>query len=79
MNRNNPFSHIRLVYRRTSPLVKCVVLTAIILSAVALVALRASIQASKTQQVDLQQQVAQLQSLTKLVIPSTNVCTASTT
>ena len=27
----------------------------------------------------LQQQVAQLQSLTKLVIPSTNVCTASTT
>ena len=61
MNRNNPFSHIRLVYRRTSPLVKCVVLTAIILSAVALVALRASIQASKTQQVDLQQQVAQLE------------------
>ena len=53
---NNPFRHIRLVYRRSSPLIKCVVLAAIVLSAAALIVLRNSIQESKQQQADLQQQ-----------------------
>ena len=57
---NNPFRHIRLVYRRTSPLMKCVVLAAILLSAAALVLLRTSIQQSKQQQAQLQQQAIQL-------------------
>lgn len=57
---NNPFRHIRLVYRRTSPLVKCVVLAAIVLSAAALIMLRMSIQQSKQQQADLQQQAIAL-------------------
>lgn len=57
---NNPFRHIRLVYRRTSPLVKCVVLAAIVLSAAALILLRASIQESKQQQAELQKQAIAL-------------------
>lgn len=43
VNRKNPLSRIRLVYRRSSPLLKCVVLAAIVLSTVALLTLRASI------------------------------------
>lgn len=58
--KNGPFSHIRLIYRRTSPLVKCVVLATIVLCAAALIVLRVSIQTSKDQQADLQQQAAQL-------------------
>ena len=58
--KNNPFSHIRLIYRRTSPLVKCVVLATIVVCAAALIVLRVSIQTSKDQQADLQQQAAQL-------------------
>ena len=57
---NNPFRHIRLVYRRTSPLVKCVVLAAIVLSAAALILLRTSIQESKQQQAELQKQAIAL-------------------
>ena len=57
---NNPFRNIRLVYRRTSPLIKCVVLVAIILSAAALLVLRNSIQQAHQQQADLQQQAVQL-------------------
>ena len=57
---NNPFRHIRLVYRRTSPLVKCVVLAAIVLSAAALIMLRMSIQESKQQQAQLQKQAIAL-------------------
>jgi len=57
---NNPFRRIRLVYRRTSPLIKCVVLAAIVLSAAALVVLRNSILETKQQQAALQQQAVQL-------------------
>ncbi len=57
----NPFSHIRLVYRRSTPLVKCVVLAAIVLSTAALIILRISIQTAQGQQSDLQQQAAQLE------------------
>ena len=58
--KNHPFSHIRIVFRRTSPLIKCVVLTAIIACTVALVALRVNIQQSKQRQADMQQQAIQL-------------------
>jgi len=59
--KKNPFSHIRLVYRRSSILVKCVVLTTIVLSTMALVILRISIQSNQGRQADLQMQAAQLE------------------
>ncbi len=62
MSRNaNPFSHIRLIYRRSSTLVKCVVLVTIVLCTVALLTLRISIQAAKGQQEALKNQAAQLE------------------
>ncbi len=61
MTKNNPFSHIRLIYRRSSTLLKCVVLVAIVLSTVALITLRISIQTAQDQQKDLQMQAAQLE------------------
>ena len=57
----NPFSHIRLIYRHSSPLVKCVVLVTIVLSTLALVVLRISIQSNQGQQADLQYQAALLE------------------
>ena len=57
----NPLGHIRFIYRRSSPLTKCVVLAAIVLSAVALIALRFGIQAQQAQQQKLQEQAAQLE------------------
>lgn len=59
--KNHPLSHIRIVYRRSSTLVKCVVLAAIVLSTAALIILRASIQTAQGQQSDLQEQAAQLE------------------
>lgn len=59
--KRNPFSHIRLVYRRSSTLVKCVVLVTIVLSTVALLTLRISIQSAQKQQADLKLQAAQLE------------------
>ncbi len=59
--KRNPFSHIRIVYRRSSTLVKCVVLVTIVLSTVALLSLRISIQTAKKQQADLKLQAAQLE------------------
>lgn len=58
--KNHPFSHIRIIFRRTSPLMKCVVLTAIIACAIALIALRVNIQQSQQRQQDLKQQAIQL-------------------
>ena len=58
--KRNPFHRIRLVYRRSSTLLKCVVLATILLSTAALVILRTSIQAEKSQQAQLQEQAAQL-------------------
>ena len=57
---NHPFSHIRIVFRRTSPLMKCVVLTLIVACTVALIVLRVNIQQNKERQADLQQQALQL-------------------
>ena len=59
--RKNPFSHIRLVYRHSSILVKSVVLATLVLSILALVILRASIQSNQGQQADLQQQALLLE------------------
>ena len=58
--KNHPFSHIRIIFRRTSPLMKCVVLTAIIACTVALVAITKNIQQSKDRRADLEQQAIQL-------------------
>lgn len=57
---NHPFSHIRIVFHRTSPLVKCVVLTLIVAGTVAIIALRANIQQDRQRQADLKQQALQL-------------------
>ena len=57
----NPLSRIRLVYRRSSTLLKCVVLAAVVLSMAALLALRASISAEQKKQEDLRHQAAVLE------------------
>lgn len=57
----NPFSRIRLVCRRSSPLTKCVVLTAIILSAIALLALRGAILETKEKEAALKNEAAMLE------------------
>ena len=59
--RKNPFSHIRLVYRRSSILVKSVVLATLVVSILALVILRTSIQAQKAQQAELEYKAALLE------------------
>lgn len=51
-------SSFRLVYRQSSPLLKGVVLAAIVLSTVALLSLRGSIERSKAQEQALRQQAA---------------------
>lgn len=60
-NRNNPFRRIRLVYRRSSPLLKCVVLTAIVLSTVAILTIHFSIRQTNQQTKDLRTQAARLE------------------
>ena len=60
-NRKNPFSHIRLVYRRSSLLLKCVVLVAIILSTAALLTIRYSIRSSQQELEQLRNQAARLE------------------
>ena len=59
--KKNPFSHIRLVYRRSSILVKSVVLATLVVSILALVILRVSIQSQKAQQVELEHEAAVLE------------------
>ena len=59
--RSNPFKYIRVVYRRSSILVKSVVLATLLLSILALIVLRISIQSNQGQQADLQQQAAVLE------------------
>ncbi len=59
--RKNPFSHIRLVYRRSSLLVKSMVLATLVLSILALIVLRISIQSNQGQQAELEHQVALLE------------------
>ena len=67
MAANNPFRRFRLVYRRSSTLLKCVVLTAIVLSAAVLVTLRFTIQDFQAYQQALAQQAAQLEQENRLL------------
>lgn len=60
-NRKNPFSRIRLVYRRSSPLLKCVVLTAIVLSTAAILTIHFSIRQANEQTQSLRMQAARLE------------------
>ena len=60
-NRFNPFSRIRLVYRRSSLLLKCVVLVAILLSTAALLTIRYSIRSSQQELEQLRNQAARLE------------------
>jgi len=57
----NLFGRIRLVYRRSPTLLKCVVLVTIVLSTVALVALRSSILEIRHREEDLRGQAALLE------------------
>ena len=59
--RKNPFGHIRVVYRRSSILVKSMVLATLVLSILALVVLRISIQSYQAQQAELEYQAALLE------------------
>lgn len=54
----NPFRRIRLVYRHSSTLVKCVVLAAVLLSTLALLTLRHAILETRQQAEDLRNQAA---------------------
>lgn len=57
----NPFRNIRLVYRRSSLLVKCVVLTTILLSIAALISLRVTVVEAQAKTEELRQQAAVLE------------------
>lgn len=59
--RKNPFSRIRLVYRRSSPLLKCVVLAAIVLATAALLTIHFSIRQTRQQTDALRAQAARLE------------------
>ena len=58
---NKKRGRIRLVYRRSSPLLKCVVMAAIVLSAVAILTLRSSILELRGNTEDLRQEAAGLE------------------
>lgn len=63
--RRNPFSRIRLVYRRSSTLLKCVVLTTIVLSTICLMVLRGAILEEQDKAEDLRKEAAQLEQKNK--------------
>ena len=55
------FGRFRLIYKRSSPLTKCVVLVAIVLSTIALIAIHSGIKRNRQEQAKLEQQTAQLE------------------
>ena len=57
----HPFRNVRLVYRRSSPVLKCAVLAALVLSTAALLALRSSISSEQESICQLQDQALVLQ------------------
>lgn len=57
----NPLRRIRLVYGRSSPLVKCVVLTAIVLSTLTLLTLRFAILDVKEKAENMREEAAALE------------------
>ena len=58
--RANPLHRVKLVYRRSSTLLKCVVLAAIVLSIAALIVLRAALVQVQSRNEILRTQAAQL-------------------
>lgn len=63
--RRNPFARIRLVYRRSSTLLKCVVLTAIIVCTVCLIALRGALLEVEERTENLRHEAAELEQRNK--------------
>ena len=61
MASNNPFSRIRLVYKRSKPLTKIVVLCAIVLSMVTLLAIRQQLLDAQALKDSLKDQASQLE------------------
>ena len=57
----NPFRRIRLVYRRSSTLVKCMVIAALVLGTVTLLVLRGAILEKEEKTEELRQQAAALE------------------
>ena len=60
-NRKNPFRRIRLVYRRSSTLLKCAVLAVIVLSTAALLTIHFTIGQTRQETEALRQQAARLE------------------
>ena len=60
-NRKSPLGRIRLVYRHSSPLLKCVVLASIVLCTAALLILRSSIRELKQNTDELRAEAAVLE------------------
>lgn len=59
--RKNPFSRIKLVYRRSSTLTKCVVLAAIVLCTAALLTLRGAILSEQAKEEAYRKEAAALE------------------
>ena len=59
--KRNPFKHIRLVYRRTSPLVKTLVIAVLVVCTITLLALSIGIARSKANTEALRQEAAALE------------------
>lgn len=60
-NKRKPFGRIRLVYRRSSPLIKCVVLLTLVICTAALLTLRVSIRSARAQTEQLRNQAIVLE------------------
>lgn len=60
-SRANPLHRIKLVYRRSSTLLKCVVLAAIVLSIAALITLRICLVEAQARNEELRSQAAQME------------------
>ena len=58
---SNPFTRIRLVYRRSSPLLKCIVLATVVLCTAALITLHTVITSFQNQAGALRNQADQLE------------------
>ena len=59
--KKNPLQRIRLVYRRSSPLLKCALLAAIVLCTVCLIVLRTQLLTEKQKQEQLRTEAAVLE------------------
>ena len=66
-NRNNLFSRIRLVYRRSSPLLKCAVLAAIVLATVAILTIHLFIRQNQQTLQHLQSQAARVEQENQII------------